>query len=375
MLTTHPSIMLGSYIWDENRLPRDEFDIRCAHLQSAMSHNGWAATLIYGDAREHAALAFFTNFIPRMRWALALIPATGEPRLLASMSSRDMPAMRSMTWISDVRSAWEWEHFNEFCARLPVGGKIATIATHSMTPMLLRQVEESVRIKLDLVSADSVSDEARSAQRPREIALIRSAAKIARSAGSVMLASWREGSDMESAALESERAARELAVQDVRTLLSRDGGRTLEPFSARFDNRPSQRTAYVAIKSMGYWAEIFCSCGHSSSSRSRAVGGLDVLLAGFVPGESVRGLVEKVTAITGPQQPFLSRNLGSRIGLSLCDGDPLSHSSDARVSTNTVYALRVGAVDQQGGAIASAMVHIRNNGQLEVMLRSNPEER
>jgi hypothetical protein len=52
MLTMHPSIMLGSYLWDEDRLPRDEFDIRLAPLRDAMASNGWVAALVYGDARE-----------------------------------------------------------------------------------------------------------------------------------------------------------------------------------------------------------------------------------------------------------------------------------------------------------------------------------
>ena len=96
MLTVHPSIVLGSYLWDEERLPRDEFDIRMATIREAIAARGWAAAFVYGDAREHAALAFFSNFIPRMRWAMAMFPAKGEPRLLASMSSRDMPAMRTI---------------------------------------------------------------------------------------------------------------------------------------------------------------------------------------------------------------------------------------------------------------------------------------
>src|SRR6476661_7124118 len=102
MLTVHPSIMLGSYVWDEDRVPSDEFDIRMEPLRAAMQERGLSALLVYGDAREHQALAYFTNFIPRMRWAMALIPASGAPRLLASMSSRDIPAMRTMTWIPDV---------------------------------------------------------------------------------------------------------------------------------------------------------------------------------------------------------------------------------------------------------------------------------
>src|ERR1700692_3589528 len=111
MLTMHPSIMLGSYVLSQDRLPTDEFVLRGEDIYEKMDAHGWKAALIYGDAREHAALAYFSNFIPRMRWGMALLPRSGEPRLLCAMSTRDVPAMRTMTWIADVHSGWgaEWE--------------------------------------------------------------------------------------------------------------------------------------------------------------------------------------------------------------------------------------------------------------------------
>ena len=83
--------MIGAYAFDQDRVPRDEFQIRMAALNDVMDRSGRKAMLIYGDAREHSALAYFTNFIPRHRWALALLPRHGDARLLISMSSRASP--------------------------------------------------------------------------------------------------------------------------------------------------------------------------------------------------------------------------------------------------------------------------------------------
>ena len=116
MRTVHPSIIIGSYVWDQDRVPRDEFQIRMAALNRVMDANGWKAVLIYGDAREHSALAYFSNFTPRLRWGMALIPREGEPRLLVSMSSRDVPAMKLMTWIPDVH------------VRLELGDRVRSLA-------------------------------------------------------------------------------------------------------------------------------------------------------------------------------------------------------------------------------------------------------
>ena len=109
MRTMHPSIMLGSYIWLQDRLPIDEFRLRLDNIYEEMDKHGWKGLLVYGDAREHAALAYVSNFIPRMRWGMALLSRDGNHRLLCSMSTRDLPAMRTMTWIGDVQSGWEWD--------------------------------------------------------------------------------------------------------------------------------------------------------------------------------------------------------------------------------------------------------------------------
>ena len=125
MRTVQPCIIIGSYVWDQDRVPRDEFQIRIRALNRLMDANGWKAVLVYGDAAEHSALAWFTAFTTRLRWGMALIPREGEPRLLISMSSRDVPAMKLMTWIADVVSGWNWESaFDPWLARIASEGPI-----------------------------------------------------------------------------------------------------------------------------------------------------------------------------------------------------------------------------------------------------------
>ena len=371
MLTVHPSIMLGSYLWDEDLVPSDEFDLRMAPLKSAMAERGLSAMLVYGDAREHQALAYFTNFIPRMRWAMALFPAKGAPRLLASMSSRDMPAMRTMTWVPDVKSGWEWKWFEEFAATLGDSGRIGSVGFELMTPLLFNQLDKTLSGHFSLVSCDDIADAARMVQRPREIAIIRKASEIARAASDAISAHWASGDDLETTALAGERVARSLAVQDVRTLVSRDGGRTLEPYAARFGDRPEKLLAYVAVKYLGYWAESFISTGASRDARERASRALDALIDGLEAHAPVGSLVRRVSELTGPQHPALQGSFGNRIGLSPNEGRALIAGSTETIVPGTTYALRVGSPD---GAIASAMVVVKADGKHEILLRSDPKE-
>src|SRR3954451_15141650 len=175
MQTVQPSIVIGAYTWDQDRFPRDEFQIRTAGLHRAMDANGWKAVLIYGDTREHSTLAYFSNFTPRLRWALALFQREGEPRLLASMSSRDVPAMKLMTFIPDVHSGWTWETaFDPWLARLtgsePID--IAGVHLYQMRPALYGSLEKSLGNRFRLHSADAVLATPRTL-RPRELSQLR----------------------------------------------------------------------------------------------------------------------------------------------------------------------------------------------------------
>ena len=158
MRTVHPSTMIGAYGFEPDRIPRDEFQIRMSALNGIMDAKGCSAMLVYGDAREHSDLAYFTNFIPRHRWALALLPRRGDPRLLVSMSSRDMPAQRLMTWIPDVMSAWTWDSvFDPWLAGLGADApqNIGTVRFDLMRPPLMASLEKSLGNRFRLVAADA----------------------------------------------------------------------------------------------------------------------------------------------------------------------------------------------------------------------------
>src|SRR6202023_2062925 len=62
MLTVQPCTMIGAYGLEPDRVPRDEFQIRLRTLYGIMDAKGAKAMLVYGDAREHSDLAYFTNF-------------------------------------------------------------------------------------------------------------------------------------------------------------------------------------------------------------------------------------------------------------------------------------------------------------------------
>jgi Xaa-Pro aminopeptidase len=368
MRTVQPSIVIGAYSWDQDRLPRDEFQIRTAALSHAMAANGWEAVLICGDAAEHAALAYFSNYTPRLRWAMALFPRERDPRLIVAMSPRDIPATRLMTWIEDIHSeanlkaaldSW----LAQFTGNEPID--IGAAGIELMRPRLFDSVQKSLGNRFRLHAADSAIAACRT-PRPRALSLVRAASELVRAAADGLVKSWRAGMGIEAAALEAERLARLRAAQDVRMLTSLDGGRTFSPFSGSFEKTGNSLAAYVAVKHMGYWADAFVSASNDTGDvQLRAGAALDALLRAARTGIAAAELCRQGTEALKPYtlHPVLSGSVGNRIGLSLEEGGRLSSDAQHALAAGDVYTLHVGAHDFAGsGGFASAMIAVTDKG-------------
>jgi Xaa-Pro aminopeptidase len=384
MQTVQPCVTIGSYVWAQDRLPYDEFTLRLDALRAAIDRNGWPAVLVYGDVREHAALAFLSSFIPRVRWGMALLPRTGDARLLCAMSTRDLPAMRTLTWIADVRSGMgpEWEKaFDPWLERIKgdQAQKLGTIGFDIMAPVLYAAVRRSLGDRFELQRADDVVAIPARRKRPRELTMMRASCKLLEAAAKTFVESWRSNHEPETAALDAERAARSLAAQDVRTLVSLDGGGTLVPFQGRFEKCAGPLVGYLAVKVLGYWADLFVTIddGSITAAARHAEAALDAIIADMRPGERTDALHAKAVGALTPYKlhPVLGGSVGHGIGLSLHEGPEFLASEDAALVEDGVYVLQVGAADAKvGNALISAIVRVTAKGA-EVLVRSKPQAR
>jgi Xaa-Pro aminopeptidase len=384
MQTVQPCVTIGSYIWAQDRLPYDEFTLRLDELRAAMDRNGWPAVLVYGDVREHAVLAFLSSFIPRVRWGMALLPRSGEPRLLCAMSTRDLPAMRTLTWIADVRSGMgpEWEKaFDPWVERFKgdQAQKLGTIGFDIMAPVLYAAVRRSLGERFALQRADDIVAIPSRRKRPRELSMIRASCKLAEAAAKTFAESWRGNHEPETAALDAERFARLRAAQDVRTLVSLDGGRTLVPYQGRFEKCEGPLVGYIAVKVLGYWADLFVTVddGSVSDAARHAEAALEAIIANMRPGERADALHAKAVGPLAPSElhPVLGGSIGHGMGLSLHEGPEFQASADATLVEDGVYTMQIGAADvKAGNALQSAIVRVAKKGP-EVLVRSKPQAR
>jgi Xaa-Pro aminopeptidase len=384
MQTVQPCVTIGSYVWAQDRLPYDEFMLRLDALRAVMERNGWPAVLVYGDVREHSALAFLSSFIPRVRWGMALLPRTGDARLLCAMSTRDLPAMRTLTWIADVRSGMgpEWEKaFDPWVERFKSGQtqKLGTVGFDIMAPVLHASVRRSLGERFSLQRADDIVAIPSCRKRPRELTMIRASCKLVEAAAKTFIDSWRGNHEPETAALDAERAARSLAAQDVRTLVSLDGGNTLVPFQGRFEKCAGPLVGYLAVKVLGYWADLFVTVddGSITAAARHAEAALDAIIADMRPDARIGALHAKATGALAPYKlhPALGGSVGHGIGLSLHEGAEFLASEDATLVEDGVYVLQIGTADAKAGnALMSAIVRVTAKGA-EVLVRSKPQAR
>jgi Xaa-Pro aminopeptidase len=347
-----------------------------------MERNGWPAVLVYGDVREHAALAFLSSFIPRVRWGMALLPRTGDARLLCAMSTRDLPAMRTLTWIADVRSGMgpEWEKAFDPWVESIKGDQaqnLGTIGFGIMAPVLQASVRRSLGERFALQRADDIVAIPARRKRPRELTMIRASCKLLEAAAKTFAESWRRNHAPETAALDAERVARSLAAQDVRTLVSLDGGRTLVPFQGRFETCAGPLLGYLAVKTAGYWADMFVTVddGTITPTARQAEAALEAIIATMRPGARANALHAKAVGALAPYKlhPVLGGSVGHGIGLSLHEGPEFEASGDAVLAEDGVYSLQVGAADAKAGnVLTSAIVRVAAEGH-EVLVRSKPQ--
>jgi Xaa-Pro aminopeptidase len=241
-----------------------------------------------------------------------------------------------------------------------------------MAPLLHQSVRRSLGERFSLRRADDILGMPPQRKRPRELTMMRASCALVQTAAKAFADTWRQSGEPETAALEAERLARSLAAQDVRTLISLDGGRTLVPYQGLFEKKPGPLVGYLAVKVMGYWADLFVTVDERRTEASRrAEAALDALIAAVRPGAPAADVFAAASSALGPLplHPVLGGSVGHGIGLSLDEQPELRAGADTELVEDGLYTLQVGTADPAAGnALVSAIVRNAAKGA-EVLTR------
>jgi hypothetical protein len=331
------TLLTGPYDWDERVLPRSEYEGRLERARAAMARAGAVALAVYGHPGNYGALAYLTNFAPKNGPALALVPLEGPLRILASGTPKMMDVAKRLTWVEDVRPLGNVAKVvAEFVGD---GNALGAWAFGALPQGLYAGIAGAVAPRT-LLTLDQALDAVRRRKSPRELELMRGAARFLATAMGEFAARVRAGIGVRSAALTAERAAIAAGAQDARAIASLSPGGVPLPLDAASDERAlDPANAGIAVQNHGYWASGYVTVARRpSAARSQAREALAAALAVARGGAHLPGSVA-----------------ANAIGLSLEEGpgNPLE--------AGAVYAVTSSATEGDETAYASALVAVTEN--------------
>jgi Xaa-Pro aminopeptidase len=338
MRVLETTLLTGPYDWDERILPRGEFDGRIQRVRAAMAQVGAATLAVYGHPGNYGALAYLTNFTPKAGPAMALVPREGPLRVLASGTPKMMDAAKRLTWVEDVRPLG---NASKTVAESVDGGDALATWAFGVAPQALHTGIAKAAAPRRLLALDQPLDAVRRRKSPRELELIRDAARLLTKAADAFAASVRAGAGVRSAALAAERAAIAAGAQDARVMASLSPGGVPLPLDAASDERVlDPASAGIAVQNHGYWASGYVTVAHKpGAAREQA---RDTLAAALAAARDGAHLPNGVGA--------------NAIGLSLEEGP------GDLLEAGAVYAVTSSATEGGETVYASALVAVTENG-------------
>src|SRR5436853_1642282 len=101
----HSVLKRGCSTWDPKEVPQAEFQLRLDAVRGKMSRQKLDELVIYGDNYSFADLCYLTNYFPKVRGGISVVPRDGAISLLLNIGSRDVPFAKTLTWVDDVRAS------------------------------------------------------------------------------------------------------------------------------------------------------------------------------------------------------------------------------------------------------------------------------
>jgi hypothetical protein len=366
----HPTLLIGPADWDSAHMPREEFAARIATLWEVCGPD-MPCVVVFGSARHHAELAWLTHFTPKLEPGLALIKRSGAVRLFVGGGINMLDAARPLSWVDELlplRSAPK--AVAESMRESGGARRLGIIGGDAMLVDFRRDIADALaqdpsQIAIDITPRVAPLMCRKSA---RELAAIRQSCATLDTALAALQVDWRSGADVTTAILAAEGAANRAGAQDVRTLFSVDGGRTLTPFTGLDTRQIDPLQVYMAVRRHNYWAEGFAMFSTSPSAALRSAAAvLQVAIAALRPGLPRRALAELLTV--RPIHPVVAQEAIATIGLAL-EETQCGKADDEVLTPDSVYSLRVGIRDEGEAAIVSAMVVTTRNSAEVLWVRT-----
>jgi Xaa-Pro aminopeptidase len=361
MRVTQPAVLVGNYDWSEDLVPRAEYEARLKQVLGKLD-SGLAGLVIYGNKIDNAALAYVSNFAPKIESAIALLTKDGKLRIHAAGSPQMMVNAKRLTWTEDVRPQRDVpKHIAEWAEEAGQGA-LGFWTSEAMPADLQPRIEAGLSGR-KLIDVSATLNALLREKSPVALKLSREASGILGKAVEAMKDRFHGESGRE-AAIAAERVAAEAGAQDVRILISLSKGGTPTAIDYPDGGKLDPLLAYVAVRRAGYWAEGFVtlnSMTHETLTRTQAA--LKAMLATAKAGTTMSALRDAAQAELGGLAIHpAARKLAVGVGLMLEESEA-EPDGVAKLEAGRVYSLRAGAtISASDNALLSAMIVAKEGG-------------
>lgn len=251
----HSVLKRGCSTWDPKEVPQTEFQARLDALRSEMARQDLDALVIYGDNYSFADLCYLTNYFPKVRGGIAVVPRVGALSLLLNIGSRDVPFAKTLTWVEDVRAS---NNVGADGAKLLKERGLETSQVGLMDSgngFPLPQLEE-MKAALPNVTwhaCDALMVSHRLTKTPLEVEAMRAAGRLLKTVCSEGERFIKPGRKEYEIVADIDRLARDQGAEDIRIVA---GETRLNPPSFRRSTALGNHWAvYLAVQHERYWSE------------------------------------------------------------------------------------------------------------------------
>ena len=353
----HSVLKRGCSTWDPKQIPPEVFQSRVDAVRERMARQNLDALVIYGDNYSFADLCYLTNYFPKVRGGIAVVPRDGAISMLLNIGSRDVPFAKTLTWVEDVRAS---NQVGSDGAKLIKEkgfekAKIGLVDSGQGFPLPQLEEMKGALPRVDWMACPSMIQPLRLVKSARELAAMRDAGRVLNEvcseAGKFITPERKEYEIV----ADIDRLARDKGAEDIRILT---GEKRLNPPSFKQSASPGNHWAvYLAMQHERYWVEagrtyLLSKDAKIQAAYEKAQEIVAQMAAHLKPGGTATAIEEAAQRELGEFYGTASMyGLGHGIGLDQWEA-PFLNESDARevsatsvgptiINDNMTLALRV----------------------------------
>lgn len=369
MITMENVLKRGRTVWDRDLLPEDEYVERVFAVRAVMAASGLDAIVTIGHSAHPGNFTYLSGCVPLLGWMSIVLGRESGPVLVSGGGSREIPFLRTQTWIDDLRTS-----SSLFAGPAAVvgatlaeiiepGGRVGLVgAAEDLAPRAYREMIDALA-PYDVIEVNDLLTDVRAVKRPRELEALDRALKIARAAVEASADAWQGGASNAEALLAAERTSRLRGARDVR-VLGNLAGEDLAPVEEHSRERHDRLVVYCAVEYLGYWAQHCATVGVGAGAATAPRRAVDAMVARASPGTNGSQLIAAALAELPPESSdvAVTYGFGGGMGLDSSEAPRLVVAGGDPLVAGGVLGLHVFAREDGRLSCAAATIRIDASG-------------